>query len=314
VRSFRDRLRALALVMAGLAWVAPVIASELEMAGPGRQDCRGAGIRVLGRPSGRWLAPVAHACSVMAAMPDRDGTAEARVSPSGDDLNVQVVLKDGRATNRLVRSPEALVPTLEALLTLPTLSDAGLQAVVADDPSDAPQDREPAAPRFGVEIGGGVAGRIAGPGSYLMASPSLFAQVRGGAWLAGMGLRWETLERFTGAAPPGFEADALSLSLSVARRVHAGLSQLDFGVSPRLVSQTQTYQPPGGETSGTSTDIRTGTFVRAAFGRQPVRFLLEVDAEVSPTHLRRELRINPALPRLAGWSAGLSMGAVWGEQ
>ena len=313
MRAFRDRLGALGLALAGLASVPPVTAAEWEAGKPAPETCRGAAIRIVGRPLERWLEPLARACSVIAAMPDRDPTARAVVSPSRDDLNVQVALEDGRVTTRLIRSPEALVPTLEALFALPTFQSAASRAVVAEDPSDGPRDFVPPAAHLGVEIGGGVAGRIAGPGTYLLASPSIFAQVRSGAWLGGVGLRWETLERFTGTAPPGFEADALALSLSVARRVHAGFSQIDVGVSPRLVSQTQTYQPPSGETSGTSTDLRTGAFVRAAFGRSPVRFLVEADAEVSPTHLPREIRIDPASPRLPGWSAGLSVGAVWGE-
>ncbi len=313
MRAFCDQLGALGLALAGLASGAPVTASELETGKLGLEKCRAAAIRVVERLPERWLEPLARACSVIAAMPDRDPTARAVVSPSRDDLNVQVALEDGRVTTRLIRSPEELMPTLEALFTLPTFPSAAPRAVVAEDPSDGPRDRvAPAAP-LGVEIGGGIAGRIAGPGTYLLASPSIFAQVRSGPWLGGIGLRWETLERFTGTGPPGFEADALALSLSVARRVHAGFPQIDVGVSPRLVSQTQTYQPPSGETSGTSTDIRTGAFVRAAFGRGPVRLLLEADAEISPTHLQREIRIDPSSPQLPGWSAGLTGGAVWGE-
>jgi hypothetical protein len=250
-------------------------------------------------------------------MSDSDPTARVRIIPAEGDLKVQVALKDGRTTSRLVRDPEALLPTLEALLTLPTLpspaNDRGTAVVDVHEPRDfaprAPPNQEA---RIDFELGGGVGARSAGPGVYLSASPSAFAQARFGDWLPGLAMRWETLLRFTGPGSDGLEADALALALTLARRIPTRFGRIDLGVSPRLVSQSLTYLLAGLETSATSTDIRAGLFARIGFGHRVFRLMVEADGEVSPTQLRREIHIIPGSPRLPGWSAGLSVGVAWG--
>ena len=54
-----------------------------------------------------------------------------------------------------------------------------------------------------------------------------------------------------------------------------------------------------------------GSFARLVLGDGPMRFLTELDGEVSPTRLRRETRIDPMLPPLPTWSVGGSLGAEW---
>jgi hypothetical protein len=169
-----------------------------------------------------------------------------------------------------------------------------------------------------MELGGAAGGRVAGH-RYVSFAPGGFAQLRVDSWLFGMTARWDAVQVRSSTSVPNFEMDTLAAGLSVGRRWSVAPAQIDIGVSPRLIAETQSYQAnpaaptEATEKADTQTDLRLGAFARIAFGRGAFRPLLELDTEISPSRLRRDIRIDPLLPPLPSWSAGISAGVAWGE-
>lgn len=330
--------RACALSLLGLAvelaWAPDASAEEQGTV------CEDPRVRIQGRPDGRWLEPIVRACEELRTMPDADANARVRILPAGSDLIVEVSLKDGRSTLRRVQDPSRLRTTLEALLTVPaplpeplTQDSPSAEATprhpvepshtqplvneLSDERTSVPS--KPAPPSFGVEIGAAVGGRLAARQYYSLA-PAGFAQLRARDWLFGMSVRWDVVQWKSDVAVSNFEMDTLGAGLSLARRFRPSFGPIDLGLSPRLVAETQSFQgKPGAsaaeqdEQADTQTDVRLGAFARAAFGNAPLRLFVELDGELSPGRLRRDIRIHPSLPPLPSWSAGIGVGVTWGE-
>jgi len=167
--------------------------------------------------------------------------------------------------------------------------------------------------KIGVDLGGLAAARIAGPGPYTSAGVSGFAQLDVGPWGLGVDARWDAFEWISGAGPD-LEMATLALGLTIARRFRLRFGDVDAGVVPRLVAETQSDSVGAGENTLANTDIRGAAFVRAAFGHgRPLRALVELDAELSPNRVRHSYRLDPGLPALPAWSAGLGVGFAWAE-
>lgn len=280
--------------------------------------------------SPRWIEAIERACADLAAAPGADASAQVRIVPVDRDLSVEVTLADGRSASRRIATPEALRPTLEALLLVPTLAPAPRARTTeesappprepvftrAEDPGlGRPPPAAPAAsppePTFGVDIGGGVGGRVAGDG-YLSVAPAAFAELRVGPWLVGTFLRWDVYQDKSAPLVTTFEMETVAAGLLVGHRAPLGFGNVDVGVSPRLVVETQTYEAKAGEQTITSgTDVRLGAFGRLGLGKGAIRGILELDAEISPGRVRRVTRLDPLLPALPAWSAGLSLGLMW---
>ncbi|MDB4979985.1 MAG: hypothetical protein JWM82_737 [Myxococcales bacterium] len=279
--------------------------------------CVDARLTVVGALGDRWREALTRACAQLATMADRDPGAKVSVSPSGRGLVLLATSANGRSASRHVEEPAALLPTLAALLTIPPGARAThvSQAVEPEIPAAASVPSPPAPRSNGepldVSWGGTVGARLSGPRAFLFASPSGFFEVAMGGWAVALGMRWDELLVAEDVVAPGFEMDALSVSVLVARRWALPFGRFDLGVAPRLVAESQSYRPPTGERGGTSTDIRPALVARLELGRQ-TRFLVDLDADVSPSRLRRDLRIDPELPRLQSWSVGLAVGAAWG--
>lgn len=310
--------------MIALAWESRAGAEEPDIV------CEDPRVRIQGRPDGRWLEPIVRACEDLRAMPDGDATARVRIVPADADLIVEVVLQDGRSTLRRVRDAAHLRTTLEALLSVPPApgaaadmqrtvpgpaprSEPGDVAVGASPPPPPPSA---AAPSFGVELGASAGGRVAA-GEYFSFAPAGFAQLRAREWLFAMTARWDVVQRKSDVGVSTFEMDTIAAGVGAGRRFRPRFGPIDIGVGPRLVAETQSFEGTSpsemGEQADTQTDVRLGTFARAAAGAASLRFFVELDAEVSPGRLRRDIRIHPALPPLPSWSAGLGIGVVWGE-
>ncbi|MDB4933835.1 MAG: hypothetical protein JWP87_807 [Labilithrix sp.] len=268
----------------------------------------------------RWNEPMARACRELATMQNADPTARLRISAAGDDLAIEVVLADGRKASRTMKRTEALRPTLEALLLVPA-EETATAPVAAPAPAPAPVVPAPATeePRaapdaasrdVGVELGGGPGVRIAGNG-YVSFAPAAYAELVIGRWLFGMTVRWDVVESKSVPAVKVFEMETVGAGLLVGRRFDVGFGTTDIGVAPRLLAETQSYELGNNEESRSETDIRIGAFTRVAFGHSAVRFVLEADAELSPARVRRDVFLDPVLPALPAWSAGLLGGLQW---
>lgn len=300
-----------------------VVAEGRARADESETVCEDPRVRIHGRVHERWLEAIVRACEDLAAMSDGDPSARVRIVAAGRELVVEVALQDGRSTLRRVREPTALKGTLEALLTVPARS-ATPAPTPTPTPAPAPRfakevrEHTPAPPPpgqgFGVEIGGALGGRVAGGQLYASVAPAAFAQLRANDWLFGMVARWDVFQTRTRASPVPFEMETVAAGLSIARRFNVQIGTVDIGASPRLLSEEQSFEGLSGEKTVSQTDVRLGTFTRAAIGGAAVTVFLELDAEVSPGRIRRDVRLDPVLPLLPSWSAGFAAGVVWGAQ
>jgi hypothetical protein len=314
------------VVVAVAAMTSSLSGPPARAAEPGTA-CDDPRVRVEGRPGVRWVAPIVRACEKLGGPLDSDRSAHVVMVPAGDDLILEVTLEDGRSTLRRVTDTAALDSTLEALLALPPRrvsvprdAEPGTPVPTWEptrwsseqaSPTTSPRD---ARPSIGVEFGGVLAGRIAGVRGQPSLAAAGFAQLRVGSWLLGAGARWDAFQWMGAAASTDFEMDTLAVGFATARRFRHPRGDVDVGVSPRLVTETMTYQlPSGGERAAATTDIRLAAFVRATLGRAPLRALVEVDAELSPDRTRRAIRPDPGLPPLPAWSSGVGIGVEWGE-
>lgn len=299
------------------------------------QVCDDARLHVAGDVEPRWRAAIDRACSALATLPGIDPTARVRMVAIDRELALQVTLADGRFASRRVVSPDALLATLEALLVVPP-SDAREARQGSDakaDPDQRGEREEPppaitsawprleeptpsprpsnGEPTTAIELGGGAGGRVAARG-YLSASVAGFADIRVGTWLLGTLIRWDLLGSKNAPLVDVFEMETVVVGIVVARRAGVGFGSLDVGLSPRLAVETQTFESgAAGESSLSSTDVRLGAFGRLSFGKSALRPIVELDADVSPSRLRRVVQLDPRLPALPSWSAGLSAGLAW---
>ena len=306
--------------------------SSVARAAPG--DCEGLRLHVEGAVAPRWQTAIDHACAELSSLPGTDPTAEVRLRARDRDLTVVVTLADGRSATRHLRSPTELRGALEALLVVPpearpAASDPALVAAAASPAappegwSSSPNDIPPAAPAeaatglsaaeptLGVELGAGLGGRVAARG-YLSAALDGLAQVRIGSWLFGAVFRWDFIGQKSAPLVKVFEMESVGAGLAVGRRFPLGFGSLDAGVSPRLVVETQSYENDSGEHSMSASDARLGAYARLALGKSSLRPVIALDGELSPARLRRVVQLDPNLPPLPSWSAGLSAAVVWG--
>ena len=263
-----------------------------------------------------WWPSLREACTRLRAMKNSDQTVRVRIIPDDAEVIVEAIAEDGRTALRRVAKADELHMTLRALVSLPPAQQRRVeespQVVTAPPASPENPGVRYSEQNMGLEIGAST--QLRATSRYYGFAPTGFAQLRLGDWLVGTTLRWEPLQWTTGAKGPGFEMSTLAFGLTVARRFHVSKAVVDFGVSPRLVSETQSVQLPDGEIAGTLTDVSVGAFARATFGSTNTRFFVEADSELMPARLTRELFIDPRLPELPSWSAAIGVGIAWGVQ
>jgi hypothetical protein len=88
---------------------------------------------------------------------------------------------------------------------------------------------------------------------------------------------------------------------------------LDAGASTLVLVDTQSTETRVPDEVGSATDVRFGLLLRALVGRSHWRFAPSIDADVAPSRLRHDVRIDPSLPPLPAWSVALALGASWVE-
>lgn len=295
--------------------VSTAVVPALARAAPADVHCDDTRIRVYGPIASRWLVSIAAACEHLASQADTDRSTSIRIVASGDDVVIEANTRTGRSATRRVRSPEHLAEVLEALLVV--LPDAQGETAPAEPPakaeaSDAPvaaaKTAEHTEPSASFELSGAVTGRVAGP--FVSVGPTITAGLVLGAWLIGIDARWDVDQRKANA-PPGFEMQTVGAALVLSRRFRFGFGDLDAGLAPRLVVETQTIEDAKSEESYSATDVRLAGLARASFGHSALRFYTLLDTELAPGRLRRSLRLAAGLPALPSWSASLSVGLSW---
>lgn len=300
--------------------------SAAAFADGGMNACEESNVKIEGTANERWSEALAHVCADVAAIRDRDPEAITRVIANGDDVTIEVTLSDGRTARRSVQAPYALRGALEALLVLPPPPpEPAPAAPVAVPPAPPPDAREkvapssvesmpvsasPGSPRRTAELSIGTAARVAGAG-ILSVAPTAEASLFVGDWMLGLSARWEVVQSATAPRAHDFERDSAGAGLVVARRIGARGFDLDLGLSPRLVVETQSHEIDEEDENLSATDVRLGAFTRVTLGRGPIRPFAMFDMEVSPARLRRNVRLASQLPALPAWGAGLSLGLSW---
>jgi hypothetical protein len=90
-------------------------------------------------------------------------------------------------------------------------------------------------------------------------------------------------------------------------------SDVELGISAFVMAEIQSYYEDEDERTFSAADLRVGAFARVLVGHAPLRWTLALDVDLSPLRLRRDLVLDPLLPKLPSWSVGLGLGAAWSE-
>jgi hypothetical protein len=291
------------------------------------QSCAAGRVQIAGSISARWFANVARLCAELPTMKDADASARLRIAPDGDAVVLSVVLGDGRATSRRVRTPDELPLSVEALIAIPSTqatpaNDVSPQVPAAEatptaaDKPAAPQPTPIAAPAersLSIELGALATGRVARAPTYLSLGVAGYAGLRVRDWLLGLTLRWDPFQALIGAtAPKDLDMESVGAGFFLARNVLASRSiGLDVGANALLLAEMQNFRGPKTEHEAVESDVRLGVFSRLSLGQSPWRWAVSIDAEVSPLRLRRARRLDALAPTLPTWSLGLGLGACW---
>jgi hypothetical protein len=307
-------------------------------------DCAEPRIHLEGELPSTWFEAVTQLCGAFSTMVDIDPNSQLTISCAGNELVVQASTGDGRAAVRRVRQPAELQRKVEALVRLPATLDAAAptnptvvpNAIAApratsrtawssahaqaasSEPSPASQPATaqipaPAPPLpLRIELSAAVLGRASV--GYGSAGLALYGGLRPGAWLLALALRWEPINEVWTSAPPGFEMDSFAAGFTILRRVlRAQPVELELGAASFLVAERQSYARSVTDRTRTAADVRVGLVVRLLFGESALRWCLWLEPDISPLRVRRDMRLDPQLPRLPAFSLALGLGAAWSE-
>jgi hypothetical protein len=329
----RSTKRARAVLAGALLGLSPWICRPLR-ANDVACDAR---IHLVAKAPTYWEPALRQLCDELANLQDVDPTARLELTPTDDEVRVEVTLSDGRRAVRHVRRPETLFSTVEALMvTVPrdaepppqavaappsasTLSDSttrlpGPQPLAASIPpppmAATPRVREPATAAVSTfELGALLTGRISGAPTYLGTGFAIHASVLVPAWLLGVVLRWDLLETLANGAPPGFEMETVGAGFLLAHGVFEERDlTLRIGGSAQLLATTQSMENGNNETNISGIDLRLGILTQWLIGTAPLRWTVTLDSELSPGRIRRTMKLYEPLPV---WSLGLGVGATW---
>jgi hypothetical protein len=297
--------------------------------------CAGLPVHLQGAFTPRWQEALEHACVNLTLHKDLDRSALLRViMTQQDQLQLDVILADGRTTQRRLSAPDDLLKTIEALLVLPiwlqtdthaSLTHATRAATDRAEDSERPPALLPlratvispeVSTRLGVEIGIEAAVRLARAPTYLNPALALYAGILPEAWWLGIELRWEPYQYPLRVSPPSdFQMDSMAGGLLVARRVSLGFVNLNIGMNLLAAATFQTFDLHGGaERSETLVDVRTGAICRVLLGTAAWRGSLSLGIDVSPLRVRRSVALEADLPAVPVWSLGLGLGIAWGNR
>ncbi len=247
------------------------------------------------------------------------------VALEGDGAVLIFTTRDGRQALRRLRSPDELLPVVDALRVtlepIPSPPASGPSRVPAAPEAVEPPRATPSETRTGLFLEITAGGRLSEPGAF--ASSSL--AMRGGAALRGWELivfaEWDPQYAiFAGEEPPAFSMSRYAAGVGVGRRVVFGAGEFAFGMKASMaIAQEYALEdepvPPGASTSASSqsaAEPTAGPYLGILWPRGTVlrmRADLSLDAVVS--RLGQPLSLDDSLPSLPWWSSMFTLGMEW---
>ncbi len=311
--------RLLAILGGGFIWglnERPAISASNDLA-----VCSGPSLVIEGVLSSNWVDAVQDVRDRLRKNADLDRCAALRFEVVEDSLLIRVTTSNGRKAMRSVTSPQKLISTVEALTVLPPTLPPGPAAPdprdVPDDLVDGPRTAQPSPTSTAhMEVGAGAAGRLAGAPLYGGGGLATFAQLALEHWLVGVSARWDAVDDTLGVpSPSGFNMQTFEVGIGLGRRTQLGNFNVDAVIGPEVVVESQEAEGIADGLGGTASDVRFDFLVRMSVPRAGhSRFYAGVDADVSPSRLRRTKQLDPGLPALPAWSSGLQIGFLWGTR
>jgi hypothetical protein len=296
----------------------------------------------------RWPELPERVRKAFEAREDIDACARVTLIMTNGSVTIEVVLPDGRSASRSVSKREDVVPTLEALLLVPshrthaettalerssspppptspstaTSPDApsrgaenlpfvALPTATRDGRAEAPAGSPPSRLRIELSV---VTGARIGDGQASVGAGAL-AFLDLGGWLVGFGGRADRYETLGGV----YSSTAIEVAILGGRRIWLKNLALDLTGGPALVPQgTTTFQSQtmSGTTSGSSSSIAPRLLVSARLNisaHSTLRTFVGVDGELGPARASDGDPL-PGAPQLPIWTLGLALGASVGTQ
>jgi hypothetical protein len=304
------------------------------------RDCPGMTVQPDAGFRARFPDLLARIQSELAGRADVDACASVGLQLEGDQvITMSVTLPDGRAASRTVTRPDDVIPTLQALLLVPSQPTSERAAAapakrsppqrhpVATDPTPTDRDVVPtnrAVRRLGFELSLITGARI-GDGQVAAGAGALsFLELH--SWLLGFEGRADSYRALAGGDPE----TALELAVLAGRRFDLGSVALDFTAGPAVamkglafsqsesvrVDQMASGQPPVAPPARHA-DPSSGPVPRLLLGarlgfspRSLFRTFVGIDGEVGPARVADDAPASSA--RLPGFSLGLALGATVG--
>ncbi len=285
-------------------------------------SCSNPRIVVEGNLSAHWAEAALALCESLAQRSNLDAQVDIRILPAGQAVILEATLADGRTALRRVRTPADLGPTFNALATvLPSEAETVMPrppvatAVAPTPPRLAVNASAKSLPQLGVELGVALDGRFEGSPSYASTGPSGYASLRTRSWGIGFLARWQLVQSLVRSAPASLEMDTVALGFFAARRFTlAPAVRIDLGLAASMLVETQSILvDDDDELTKSAVVARVGPVTRLSLGDGAWRFVVSLDADVSPSRLRRSTRVDSAAPTLPAYGIGLAVGTSWGS-
>ncbi|MGH7297595.1 MAG: hypothetical protein ACRELB_21840 [Polyangiaceae bacterium] len=270
---------------------------------------------------------------------DFDRCARITVASSGDAIELDVSLPDGRSARRSILRPTDVIPALEALLIVPEIPRAHVEGIApappgdgvespADTPLPTPSPRPtlaiapareattPAVPppsrSVGIELSVYTGTRVGDGRASIGLGALSFLDFSG--WLVGIAVRADHYETLGGAP----SAHALEPAVLGGRRIRLGTMALDLVGGPALAlggqSTYETVSPAGDRTSASASNTvpRLLAEARLAFSApSTAHAFVAVDGDFGAA-ITHDASLLPDVPRLPVWTLGLALGATVG--
>ncbi len=277
----------------------------------------------------RWQSAVAALERVVAGLGECPTLAlEWAPAHGGASLVLRAVAPGGLETARVVTEPDALVPIALGLLagaphepSSPRGASGPAAASRSEAAADEPPRSSPVEPRatspiasalpFGATIALTGGARVTGPTLFWMLDLELRADVRIRDWIVLLNFRYAPV----GASPGNVALDddsynEVAVGVGIGRRFALGGAAIDLALTPSLVTVGMESDFPADNTAASASQFRLNASARwsTPLGDRAA-FVMVLDAELAPQALAAQVKLDPHLPPLAAWTAGLRLGA-----